>query len=345
MKNLLLGVILGLLAVVQSTPVNNLIQDPAKADEAFLKDAMTEGFIIDPHPTLTTESPKINTTVQASQEPVSNSEDMIEGSAARDTTDMSTTSVSPYATTPRRLSRAQISESTESHMFEGSGLGGSNDESTTSFALDTAATPSVTHAPTSGFTQSYIFQGSASGESPFFLQSTTTSAPSEARSGITSNRNAKMFIIPRAGSGSGEVTEIDDSFTMTTNYITELPIVPVGHNQRLKLGKPQESAVNTDAQTQKTDSEPRNGHVTPDWIIILGFIVGVAALVMLCVAIATRHKWNRANQDTVATSNSSNQQREQEMETFLPSDKPKENGNSVYTVIPLNDLQENGSSQ
>ncbi|XP_030574258.1 uncharacterized protein LOC115772275 [Archocentrus centrarchus] len=339
MKNLLLGVILGLLAVVRSKPVNNVTQDPAKADEAFLKDAMTEGFIIDSPPTLTTESPKINTTVQASQQPVSNSDDMIEGSASGDATDMSTTSVSPYATMPRGLSRAQISESTEGHMFEGSGLGGPNDESTTSFVLDTAATQSVTHAPTSGFTQSYIFQGSVSGESPVFLQSTTTSVPSEARSGITSNR------MLRAGSRSGKVTGTDASSTMMANNVTELPIVPAGQGPHVNVGSSQKLAVNKDPQTQETDPEPRNGHVTPDWIIILGFIVGVAALVMLCVAIATRHKWNRANQATVATSNSSDQQREQEMENFLPSDKPKENGNSVYTVIPLEDLQENGSTK
>lgn len=30
--------------------------------------------------------------------------------------------------------------------------------------------------------------------------------------------------------------------------------------------------------------------MSPGWIIIVGFIVGVAALVMLCVAIATRDK-------------------------------------------------------
>jgi len=35
-----------------------------------------------------------------------------------------------------------------------------------------------------------------------------------------------------------------------------------------------------------------NNHSTicPDWIIILGFIVGLAALIMLCAAIATRDK-------------------------------------------------------
>lgn len=235
--------------------VLDVTQDPAKADETFLKDAMTEGFIIDPPPTLTTESPKINTTVQASQQPVSNSEDMIEGSAAGETKDMS--AISLYATTPRRISRVQISESAESQMFEGSALGVVPDESTTAVALDTAATLSVTHAPTSEFTQSYVFQGSASGESPFLLLSTTTSVPSEARSGDTSSYDAgsqnpdaavssrRFPGILRDASGYGEVTEPDESSTMITNSIIEAEVVAVGsHKISAEFVKPQDGDNN-----------------------------------------------------------------------------------------------------
>ncbi|XP_074522236.1 uncharacterized protein cd44a [Halichoeres trimaculatus] len=87
------------------------------------------------------------------------------------------------------------------------------------------------------------------------------------------------------------------------------------------------------------------GHTTPGWIIIVAFIVGLAALIMICVAIATRDKWNRPNQapplENNTNTNSTNQQKEQEMETFLP----KENGkSSEYTVIPLDELPEKYSS-
>ncbi|XP_070818360.1 uncharacterized protein cd44a [Chaetodon trifascialis] len=84
------------------------------------------------------------------------------------------------------------------------------------------------------------------------------------------------------------------------------------------------------------------------WIIIVGFIVGVAALVMLCVAIATRDKWNGPKQaaQLETTTGSSNQQREQEMETFLLKEKPMENGKAAeYTVIPLDELPEKCSTQ
>lgn len=58
-------------------------------------------------------------------------------------------------------------------------------------------------------------------------------------------------------------------------------------------------------------------------------------------------RWNGPNQAnlTVASNNLSNQKREREMETFLPNEKPKENGHSgEYTVIPLEDVPENGPS-
>ncbi|TMS13354.1 hypothetical protein E3U43_018429 [Larimichthys crocea] len=58
MRNLLFGVILGLLAVVHSTPVNTVTQNPSEAEDDFFREAMTDGFLIDQSlPTLlTTES-------------------------------------------------------------------------------------------------------------------------------------------------------------------------------------------------------------------------------------------------------------------------------------------------
>lgn len=58
-------------------------------------------------------------------------------------------------------------------------------------------------------------------------------------------------------------------------------------------------------------------------------------------------RWNGPKQVTQqeTKTNSTNQQMELEMETFLHKDKPRENGKAVeYTVIPLDELPENSSS-
>ncbi|XP_031607357.1 mucin-5AC-like [Oreochromis aureus] len=416
MRNLLLAVVLGLLAAVHSTPVNTVTQNPDNPDEGFLKDAMTEGFIVGPSPTLTTETPKINATVQASQTPVYNSEDMTEGSAAGKISDISTTSISPHETTTLSISHAQTSAFIGSPVSEGSGLGETSDESPIPFTLDTTTT-NATNAPTSNSTESYVFEGSAvESPSPFTLDTTTTNAtnaptsnstesyvfegsavestipfaldtttathaptsdfteryllkgrgsgyaspslishttttsvPSEDQSSNTSNNNVLSQTTDPAVSTSDVTTNLDSGSgselveTTTVSSKVSRQNRNFLHQENNQYKRKGQQAPQT--QTQTTNTEPTHkGHVTPDWIIILGFIVGVAALVILCVAIATRHKWNGPNQAnlTVATNN---QQREREMETFLPNEKPKENGNSgEYTVIPLEDIPQNGPS-
>ncbi|XP_005455791.1 mucin-5AC isoform X1 [Oreochromis niloticus] len=410
MRNLLLAVVLGLLAAVHSTPVNTVTQNPDNPDEGFLKDAMTEGFIVGPSPTLTTETPKINATVQASQTPVYNSEDMTEGSAAGKISDISTTSISPHETTTLSISHAQTSAFIGSPVSEGSGLGETSDESPIPFTLDTTTT-NATNAPTSNSTESYVFEGSAvESPIPFTLDTTTTNAtnaptsnstesymfegsavestipialdtttathaptsdfterymlegrgsgyaspslishttttsvPSEDQSSKTSNSNVLSQTTDPAVSTSDVTTNLDSGSGSELVETTTVSSKVSRQNRNFLYNNKGQQASQT--QTQTTNTEPTHkGHVTPDWIIILGFIVGVAALVILCVAIATRHKWNGPNQAnlTVATNN---QQREREMETFLPNEKPKENGNSgEYTVIPLEDIPQNGPS-
>ncbi|XP_005455792.1 mucin-5AC isoform X2 [Oreochromis niloticus] len=376
MRNLLLAVVLGLLAAVHSTPVNTVTQNPDNPDEGFLKDAMTEGFIVGPSPTLTTETPKINATVQASQTPVYNSEDMTEGSAAGKISDISTTSISPHETTTLSISHAQTSAFIGSPVSEGSGLGETSDESPIPFTLDTTTTnatnaptsnstesymfegsavestipialdtTTATHAPTSDFTERYMLEGRGSGyASPSLIShTTTTSVPSEDQSSKTSNSNVLSQTTDPAVSTSDVTTNLDSGSGSELVETTTVSSKVSRQNRNFLYNNKGQQASQT--QTQTTNTEPTHkGHVTPDWIIILGFIVGVAALVILCVAIATRHKWNGPNQAnlTVATNN---QQREREMETFLPNEKPKENGNSgEYTVIPLEDIPQNGPS-
>lgn len=59
------------------------------------------------------------------------------------------------------------------------------------------------------------------------------------------------------------------------------------------------------------------------------------------------HRWNGPNQASQLKNktNSSNQPKELEMETFLQKDRPMENGEAEeYTVIQLDDLAEKYSS-
>ncbi|KAM4593584.1 uncharacterized protein cd44a [Odontesthes bonariensis] len=105
------------------------------------------------------------------------------------------------------------------------------------------------------------------------------------------------------------------------------------------------SKTETTATKQVQDSRvgklEESGHSTPDWIIILGFIVGLVALIMLCAAVATRDKWNGTNKaprDETKT-NSSNQMRELEMQSILHKEQPRENGKDAeYTVLSVEDL-------
>ncbi|KAI9519412.1 hypothetical protein NQZ68_028769 [Dissostichus eleginoides] len=66
MRNLLVGVFLGLLAVVHSTPVHTTTQIPVKAENEVIREALTDGYLVEQSllSTLTTESSKRNTTVQ-----------------------------------------------------------------------------------------------------------------------------------------------------------------------------------------------------------------------------------------------------------------------------------------
>ncbi|XP_065808732.1 mucin-17-like [Labrus bergylta] len=323
MRNLSFGVILGLLAFVHSTPLTTVTQISAK--DEVVNEALTDGFLID-LPSLTTASPKRNTTVPVSQ---------------------------PSSSVP-----------TESD-FEGSALGESSDLFHQHEGEHPATTTqSVSHPPSSTSTV-FLRAVDHSSSDLSITQSTqasfkSSSVPNEAQPSYTpdhkstsqTTRHAVRIFDPLTsdlGSGDGEMPEqyttTTSSMNSNTNGVTDaasstIMATPIGPKRpRMFLPNDELVVVNKEPQTGPS------GHKTPGWMIITGFIVGVAALVVICVAIATRDKWNapsKASQLETQT-NSTNQQREQEqeMETFLP----KENGKAAeYTVIPLDELPENNSS-
>lgn len=374
MRNLLFGVILGLLAVVHSTPIDTVTQIPTKPEDEVMREAVTDGFLVElfSHPSLTTESPKGNTTVQASRQPSSVSTDMTEGSAG-ETSDASTTSVSfKFSSTTLAASHAESSTSTV--------VPGDTD--------DSSSDPSRTQSPQSSFTTSvpnkaqssvtpdhisasqttdpavYSFHflstqslDSGSGDGEMLGQystttsSTTSSSSTEASTASSTSTADFIKSLTSARSegsseGSGEGSGLGMEFSaVPTNVEREIRVLDAS-NIGVVAQEPQSGKV--EKPEQVGPAEPQNkGHSTPGWIIILGFIVGLAALIMLCVAIATRDKWNgpsQASQQKTKT-NTSNQQRGLEMETFLHKDSPKENGKAAeYTVIPLDELPEKYSS-
>ncbi|XP_033482557.1 uncharacterized protein cd44a isoform X1 [Epinephelus lanceolatus] len=375
MRNLLFGLIFGLLAVVHSTPVDTVTQIPAKAEDDILREAVTDGFLVE-HPftpSRTTESPKRNTTVQASQQPSTDSkqDDMIEGSG----TDFeSMTSIfHKFASTTPHVSHAQSSTST---VLPGNTDSSSSHSSTTQSLQSTTtsspnegpneAQPNVTpdhisHSQTTdpavssfGFPSTHSSEsGSGVGGMLGHHSSTTTSmtSSSSTETSAASSSSTAASVTPKTpvmfagneGSGSGEGLG-------SGMYSTDKEPVSPATEERNISTVPEAPAIIRVIQPQQQPSptEPRNkGHTTPGWIIILGFIVGLAALIMLCVAIATRDKWNGPSKASqlVSKTNSSNQQRGLEMETFLHKDQPRENGKaSEYTVIPLDELPEKCSS-
>ncbi|XP_034077185.1 mucin-5AC-like [Gymnodraco acuticeps] len=472
MRNLLVGVFLGLLAVVHSTPVHTTTQIPVKAENEVIREALTDEYIIEQSllPTLTTKSPKRNTTVQqitdttqesakgASMDHISTStilpedtQDNISDSTTTPNRQLSFTSseepneaksgvTATHITVPQttdlttafdiafRSTLSSESGSGDGEMFtqqptttpsmtsgsgdgdgemftqyptttpsmtSGSGDGdgemftqyptttssmtsGSGDgdgEMFTQYPTTTSSMtsgsgdgdgemftqyPTTTSSMTSGsgdgdgemFTQyptttSSMTSGSGDGDGEMFTQYPTTTSSMTSGSGdgemftqvltTTSSPSTSMagFIAPRMfagseGSGEGSGSDIENSGIVLINE-TPSKQEPLRNSENNQIGLLDDPATNI-------------GHSTPGWIIIVGFIVGLAALIVLFVAIATRDKWNAPSQASETKSSSSNQQKEIEMKTFLHKDNPRENGTAgEYTVIPLEELPEPSS--
>ncbi|KAM7003423.1 uncharacterized protein LKV04_004471 [Tautogolabrus adspersus] len=90
--------------------------------------------------------------------------------------------------------------------------------------------------------------------------------------------------------------------------------------------------------------------VPPDWVVIIGVIVAVAAILLVCAAVAKRNSWCGKQQTLIITpkdggegngaaasaSSSHAQERDQEMVTLMNKEKIQENGNTEeFTVITL----------
>ncbi|XP_074478858.1 uncharacterized protein LOC141760126 isoform X2 [Sebastes fasciatus] len=426
MRNLLFAVILGLLAVVHSTPVNTVTQIPTKAEDEVMRQAVTEGFLVDHFslPSLTTESPKGDTTVQASQQPSSDStvSDAVEGYIG-ETNDVSTTSVSlQFSTTTQSVSDAPSSTSTvvpghtddsssdltttQSHhasfttssvaneaqssvtpdripvsqttdlavsifhflstQSSDSGSGDGQTDSTTTSSMTSSSNTEASTASSISTTETSAASSTSTTETSAASSTSTTEASTASSTSTTETSAASSTSTTEASTASStsttetsaaSSTSTTEASTASSTSMTETSTASgTGEGSELgsgmeivKMAEPRRfGGVESKVGDPPIQPESQNKeHKTPSWIIIVGFVVGIAALVMLFVAIATRDKWNgpsKASQQETKT-NDSNQQRGLEMETFLHKDNPKENGKaSEYTVIPLDELPEKYSS-
>ncbi|KAM9860687.1 uncharacterized protein ACBR49_020513 [Aulostomus maculatus] len=313
MTILLFGVILGLFATVQSTTVNTVTQIPSKSEDDVFREALTDGFLVENLfiPSLTTRSPQ-TTTVQSSSE-------SDEGLAASGSGDefLRNERENVATTSPSSTSAVLQSDATETLLSNFSSPPVPNEDQSNV----TADLSSVSKNAHLSFTDlSMLSSSSGDGEAPDQPPSTPSSSFSSSTETASSTTGRQ---IPREEGLGLEIIEE----TIQTQIV-----------QKNSAVQPTPRHI---VQPNAEDKSQHKGHFTPDWIIIVGFIVGVAALIMLCVAIATRDKWNRPNQASKKEGKPSHQQREVEMETFIHRDAPRENGKaSEYTVIPLDELPE-----
>ncbi|MED6254436.1 hypothetical protein ATANTOWER_026316 [Ataeniobius toweri] len=347
MRSLLLGVFLGLLAVIHSSPIESMTQIPARPEEDVLEEAMTDGFLIEHFfgTSFTTEPPKRNTTVQASQQP--SFEVLTEGSGFLEI----------YAESPET---STIIQASLQPSFDISSEGSGFLETPTSPITETPETTTIPASPKPIFDISL----EESDTTQSFL-SPKTESPELSTAIQTSLQPITDFTAQ--GSGDSSVSSLSTIKTLSASTTS----TPTSTEQSVQSTTPQESQKGTrqvrifinnegpnevismteDSKKQvqlpygSIPNSNKNKRQTPDWIIIVGFLVGLAALITLFAAIATRDKWNGPNQTSENKTNASNQKREQEMQTFLHKEEPKENGKDAeYTVIPLDNLADRYSS-
>ncbi|XP_043995177.1 mucin-5AC-like [Gambusia affinis] len=340
MRHLFPAVFLGLLTVMHSSPIDSMTQTPARPEEDVLEEAMTDGFLVEHFsgPSFTTEPPKINTTVQTSQQP--SLEILSEGSGF-----YPTSTTESHETTTTNLQTFFVDPT------EGSGFLGTSTSPTTE-------TPEITRtiSPSPQVTFETPVEGSSFTEFPT-TESSTTIQQTSTDFLADGNGDSSFFSLDPMTTSPSASTE--STHTSTEEFVElpsiEDPLMSLGRSFSRGLGANQEE-VFTDGVSTKQVHHPlestenggmHKGHNTPDWMIILGFLVGLAALVALCAAIATRDKWNGPQQTSETSekkTNASNQKRELEMQTFLHKEEPKENGmETEYTVIPLDDFADHHS--
>uniref|UniRef100_A0A3Q2P830 CD44 antigen n=1 Tax=Fundulus heteroclitus TaxID=8078 RepID=A0A3Q2P830_FUNHE len=154
---------------------------------------------------------------------------------------------------------------------------------------------------------------------------------------------------PDSADGSG----IEPTITLTDNVI---PVTQVGTtmSSEKKPAEPTVAKLNPQGRNivgpAPADDEKQKGGSSSDWLVVLGVIVAVAAILFVCAAVARRRglcgrtqtlnitprNSSDGNGVAAAPSSSNNPEREQEMVTLMNKENIQENGNTEeFTVIKL----------
>lgn len=183
-----------------------------------------------------------------------------------------------------------------------------------------------------------------SGEVTEIIQVENTTLTLDAGSGMTAigTEEGESFTTANVeGEGHNHVFELD-----THDNDGETPEESKGETSEFfPTGKGRMNAVPDD--DPKNDPQESGG--ASNWLVIFGVIVGVAAILLVCAAVAKRNTLcgkqqsltinkdgGEGNGTAMSASSSHAQEREQEMVTLMNKEKIQENGNTEeFTVITL----------
>ncbi|XP_053741716.1 CD44 antigen [Synchiropus splendidus] len=157
-----------------------------------------------------------------------------------------------------------------------------------------------------------------------------------------------------AGSGmqpAGSEEDTHDLTTLTTKiHPTQSASDKTAVDDNVMLDTNENAAlIPNGRKTVEPKPEERESSQSSNWLVIFLTIIGVAAVLLVCVAVAKRKSWFGRKQTLMITkeggegngaaalaSSSNAQEREQEMVTLMNKEKIQENGNTEeFTVITL----------
>ncbi|CAL9701330.1 unnamed protein product [Knipowitschia caucasica] len=331
MEALSAALLLVLFTLGNATPLTTVTQVPRTEEDVF-REAVTDGFIVD-HPLLifqTTPAPNNQTTDQ----PQSTTEEAEEGSGGESSegramgeSPVGQSTIQPTFSPATATPGIVVMEITEITIL----LNEPEDPTEPSEAIGAAENLTLTDLLGWGYGEAAdSTEDPSSTVVPSSTEITTTSVTP-----ITSAADIDLFHLPE---GSGESKE---PLSNTTEAYIERRVKPRMLNEIPEFAKVAEREREPQWLQEEDPHLTNKGHVTPDWIIIVGFLMGLTALVIILAAIATREKWNGPHQFN-QTLTPADQQKAIEMEEFIHREHPRENGmEEEYTVIPLHELPDN----
>lgn len=172
------------------------------------------------------------------------------------------------------------------------------------------------------------------------------------------NSSVEPIFTPGDFDGSGSELHLSEEDKIS-------PTAPVGGSEEIQPSIVNEPAVDNIEPDESANQPPNEkgrarAGVVPEnnkdesgssnWLVIIGVIVAVAAILLVCAAVAKRKSWcgrkqtlmitskdgGEGNGAAASASSSHNQEREQEMVTLMNKEKIQENGNTEeFTVITL----------